>query len=75
MQEFHALCEIPINGEEEPKTSEAGMHIILPYWPRLYSKLAHEQDRKVREETQKAHLIGEKFITHFISQILESYNF
>ena len=64
MQEFHALCEIQLNGEE-PKTSEAGMHIILPYWPRLYSKLAHEQDRKVREETQKAHLIGKKITTGF----------
>ena len=38
------------------------MHLILPYWPRLYSRLANEQDRRVREATQKAHLVGKLYM-------------
>ena len=58
LQEFHDLCESGGINQDESKTSEAGMHLILPYWPRLYSRLANEQDRRVREATQKAHLVG-----------------
>ena len=39
-------------------TSDAGMLLILPYWPRLYSRLCNDQDRRVREMTQKAHFVG-----------------
>jgi hypothetical protein len=34
------------------------MTLVLPYWPRLYSRLANDHDRRVREATQKAHLIS-----------------
>ena len=34
------------------------MLLILPYWPRLYSRLCNDQDRRVREMTQKAHFVG-----------------
>ena len=36
------------------------MLLVLPYWPRLYARLANDQDRRVREATQKAHLIGKQ---------------
>ena len=28
----------------------------LPFWPRLYSKLSNDNDRRVREYAHKAHL-------------------
>ena len=35
---------------------EASVKALLPFWPRLYSKLASDSDRRVREAAQKAHL-------------------
>ena len=56
LQEFCDLCN---KEDDDVKTSEAGMLLILPYWPRLYSRLSNDQDRRVREMTQKAHWVGE----------------
>lgn len=53
LQEFISLCEqLPL---ESVKT-------VLPFWPRIYAKLALDDDRRVREHAQKAHL-------HFTSQL------
>ena len=33
---------------------------ILPYWPRIYNKIATDHDRRVREAVQKALLAGKE---------------
>lgn len=47
LQEFLELCE---------HTSIDILKLILPYWPRIYSRLAVDSDRRVRENIQKTHL-------------------
>lgn len=63
LQEFCDLCSSSDNEDVEAvvnvKTSSEGMRLVLPYWPRLYSRLASDLDRRVRESTQKAHFVGE----------------
>lgn len=46
VQDFSFLCK--------EKDAE-GITNILSCWPRLYSKLAHDYDHRVREATQQAH--------------------
>ena len=70
LQEFCDLC----SKEDDLKTSEAGMLLIMPYWPRLYSRLANDQDRRVREMAQKAHLVGKYTLRDFFIG-LESLDF
>mgnify|MGYP007022690594 CR=1 FL=1 len=48
------------------KTSEAGILLIMPYWPRLYTRLSNDQDRRVREMAQKAHWVGKYTLRHFL---------
>ena len=31
---------------------------VLPFWPRIYCKLSNDNDRRIREWAQKAHLQG-----------------
>ena len=50
VQEFVELC---------PALSESEARALLPFWPRIYSRVALDQDRRVREAAQKAHLEGE----------------
>ena len=69
MQEFCENCED--GGGENPITSRDGMLLILPYWPRLYNRLASDTDRRVREATQKAHSIRELNLRH-IFYVLQS---
>ncbi|XP_059350076.1 E3 ubiquitin-protein ligase listerin-like isoform X2 [Daphnia carinata] len=47
LQEFNELCEE--NSLETLKT-------ILPFWPRIFSRLAVDGDRRVREYLHKSHL-------------------
>ena len=47
------------------------MLLVLPYWPRLYARLANDQDRRVREATQKAHLIGKQGLCGSKSYIMQ----
>ena len=60
LQEFQEVCSLPINESEPCLTSKEGVLLILPYWPRLYTRLANDTDRRVREATQKAHLVGKE---------------
>ncbi|KAH9525306.1 listerin E3 ubiquitin protein ligase 1 [Bulinus truncatus] len=48
LQEFMALCS--------NKDTEL-IKAVVPFWPRIYNKLAIDVDHKVRELTQKAHLV------------------
>jgi hypothetical protein len=57
LQEFQEVCSLPSNESEPSLTSKEGVLLILPYWPRLYTRLANDTDRRVREATQKAHLV------------------
>ncbi|EDO46720.1 predicted protein [Nematostella vectensis] len=45
MQEFTELCK---------KSSSDAIEGVLPYWPRLFNKLAVDTDHRVREATQDA---------------------
>ena len=65
LQEFCELCSKEDN-IEVVKTSEAGMLLIMPYWPRLYMRLSNDQDRRVREMAQKAHWVGKYTLWHFL---------
>ena len=65
LQEFCELCSKEDN-IEVVKTSEAGMLLIMPYWPRLYMRLSNDQDRRVREMAQKAHWVGKYTLRHFL---------
>ena len=60
LQEFQEVCSLPSNESEPCLTSKEGVLLILPYWPRLYTRLANDTDRRVREATQKAHLVGKE---------------
>ena len=60
LQEFQEVCSLPSNESEPSLTSKEGVLLILPYWPRLYTRLANDTDRRVREATQKAHLVGKE---------------
>ena len=40
------------NDEQDLESIKA----TLPFWPRLYSKLSNDNDRRVREYAHKAHL-------------------
>ena len=49
---------MPTNESDPCLTSKDGVLLILPYWPRLYTRLSNDTDRRVREATQKAHFVG-----------------
>lgn len=46
LQEFSELCE---------QTSVEILKTILPFWPRIFSRLAVDGDRRVRENLHKSH--------------------
>jgi len=39
---------------------DANLSVFLPFWPRIYVKVANDVDPKVREAVQKAHLQGKR---------------
>ena len=49
LQEFSELLE-------EESCSEDDVKSLLPFWPRIFSKLTGDNDKRVREATHKAHL-------------------
>ena len=57
LQELHGLCDqSEAVSKEGVAVSKEGVLLILPYWPRLYSRLSVDIDRRIREATQRAHL-------------------
>ena len=52
VQEFTDLVE-------EDTCSEEDVKALLPFWPRIFSKLSTDNDKRVREATQKAQLKGQ----------------
>lgn len=72
LQEFCDMCDTEEGSEHEAKTSDGGMKVVLPYWPRLYSRLAFDQDQRVREAAQRAHLIVVKRLGRELAPYLKS---
>ena len=55
VQEFTDLIE-------EDSCSEEDVKALLPFWPRIFSKLSTDNDKRVREATQKAQLKGHSVV-------------
>ena len=51
----------PATGESDAKnfaTPTESAKALLPFWPRIYNKVANDNDRRVREFAHRAHLQG-----------------
>ena len=55
---FQALQEFQSQLESLDPSDPNSVKPLLPFWPRIYAKIAADHDRRVREAAQKANLAG-----------------